>query len=59
MGLLTIDRLAFKDLNQNSELDPYEDWRLSVEERGTDLTSKMSVEQIAGLMLYSVDGPDG
>ena len=51
--LLTVDRFAFKDLNKNGELDPYEDWRLPVEERAKDLASKMSVEQIAGLMLYS------
>ncbi|MEZ4830370.1 MAG: glycoside hydrolase family 3 N-terminal domain-containing protein [Bacteroidia bacterium] len=51
--LLTVDRLAFKDLNKNGQLDPYEDWRLPVDERAKDLASKMSVEQIAGLMLYS------
>jgi beta-glucosidase len=34
-------------------LDAYEDWRLPVEHRAKDLASKMSVEQIAGLMLYS------
>jgi len=51
--ILESDGLAFKDLNQNGELDPYEDWRLSVEERAQDLSSKMSIEQIAGLMLYS------
>ncbi|MDF2159088.1 glycoside hydrolase family 3 N-terminal domain-containing protein [Algoriphagus sp. CAU 1675] len=44
---------AFKDLNKNGELDPYEDWRLPVEERAKDLASKMTQEQIAGLMLYS------
>lgn len=43
----------FKDLNQNGQLDPYEDWRLSPEERAKDLASKMSIDQIAGLMLYS------
>ena len=51
--ILTVDRLAFKDLNKNGKLDPYEDWRLPVDERAKDLASKMSVEQIAGLMLYS------
>jgi beta-glucosidase len=51
--ILTVDRLAFKDLNQNGQLDPYEDWRLSVDKRAQDLASKMSVDQIAGLMLYS------
>ena len=51
--ILTVDRLAFKDLNKNGKLDIYEDWRLPVEERAKDLASKLSVEQIAGLMLYS------
>jgi beta-glucosidase len=51
--ILTIDGLAFKDLNRNGQLDKYEDWRLSVDERAKDLASKMSIEQIAGLMLYS------
>ena len=44
---------AFKDLDKNGELDKYEDWRLTVDERAKDLASKMSVEQISGLMLYS------
>ncbi|MEQ1588332.1 MAG: glycoside hydrolase family 3 N-terminal domain-containing protein [Cyclobacteriaceae bacterium] len=51
--ILTVDRLGFKDLNKNGQLDKYEDWRLSADERAKDLASKMSVEQIAGLMLYS------
>jgi beta-glucosidase len=51
--ILTVDGLAFKDLNRNSKLDKYEDWRLPVSERAKDLASKLSVEQIAGLMLYS------
>jgi beta-glucosidase len=51
--LLTINGLAFKDLNKNGKLDKYEDWRLSAEERAKDLASKMTIEQIAGLMLYS------
>lgn len=51
--ILTVKRQAFKDLNKNGELDPYEDWRLGADERAADLASKMSVEQIAGLMLYS------
>lgn len=51
--LLTVDGFAFKDLNKNGMLDAYEDWRLTVDERAKDLASKMTVEQIAGLMLYS------
>lgn len=53
VNLLTVDRYAFKDLNKNGELDVYEDWRRPVDKRAIDLASKMSVEQIAGLMLYS------
>lgn len=52
--ILTVDGLNFKDLNKNGVLDPYEDWRLPVDERARDLARKMSVEQIAGLMLYSI-----
>ena len=44
---------AFKDLNKNGELDIYEDWRQPVDKRAKDLVSQMSVEQMAGLMLYS------
>lgn len=51
--ILTVDGLAFKDLNKNGKLDRYEDWRLPVAERAKDLASQMTVDQIAGLMLYS------
>lgn len=51
--LLTINGFAFKDLNKNGKLDKYEDWRLSALIRAQDLASKMTIEQIAGLMLYS------
>jgi beta-glucosidase len=55
--LITADGFAFKDLNRNGKLDKYEDWRLPVDERAKDLASKMSVDQIAGLMLYSRHQP--
>ena len=51
--LLTIDGYAFKDLNRNDTLDAYEDWRLTPQERSADLASQLSIEEIAGLMLYS------
>ncbi|MGI4020754.1 MAG: glycoside hydrolase family 3 N-terminal domain-containing protein [Janthinobacterium lividum] len=51
--ILSIDNLSFKDLNKNGKLDKYEDWRLPVDDRAKDLSSKLSIEQIAGLMLYS------
>ncbi len=53
IDILEVDGYAFKDLNRNGKLDPYEDWRLDDEERIKDLVSQMSIEDIAGLMLYS------
>jgi beta-glucosidase len=47
------DGYAFKDLNHDGELDVYEDWREPVEKRVEDLVGKLSIEEIAGLMLYS------
>jgi beta-glucosidase len=55
--ILTVDGFAFKDLNKNGKLDKYEDWRLSADERARDLAAQMTVEQIAGLMLYSRHQP--
>lgn len=51
--IISKDGFAFKDLNKNGQLDKYEDWRLPVDVRAKDLASKMSIDQIAGLMLYS------
>ena len=51
--ILTQNRFAFKDLNRNGALDPYEDWRLPATERARDLAAQLSIEEIAGLMLYS------
>ena len=51
--ILTVDGFAFKDLNRNGNLDLYEDWRASAEDRAKDLASKLPVERICGLMLYS------
>lgn len=51
--LIEQEGLLFKDLNGSGLLEPYKDWRLSAEERAADLASRMSIEEIAGLMLYS------
>ena len=51
--ILTVNGLAFKDLNKNGKLDRFEDWRLPADARAKDLATKLSVEEIAGLMLYS------
>ncbi|MDN3656014.1 glycoside hydrolase family 3 N-terminal domain-containing protein [Ferruginibacter paludis] len=55
--LITVNGLAFKDLNKNGKLDLYEDWRLPVAFRAKDLAAQMTIEQIAGLMLYSRHQP--
>lgn len=51
--LLEIDGYCFKDLNRNGALDIYEDWRRSSHERAADLAGQLSIDEIAGLMLYS------
>ena len=51
--LIEEDGLFFKDLAKEGKLLPYEDWRLSSWERAKDLASRLSIEEIAGLMLYS------
>lgn len=51
--IINADGYAFKDLNRNGILDDYEDWRLPAEKRARDLASKLPVERICGLMLYS------
>ncbi len=51
--ILTVAGAQFKDLNRNGQLDPYEDWRLTAEQRSKDLLSKMSMEEKVGFMLIS------
>ena len=57
VGIIMVDGLPFKDLSRNGRLEPYEDWRLPAEVRARDLASRLTVEQIAGLMLYSSHQP--
>lgn len=51
--LLCQDGLYFKDLARAGVLLPYEDWRLEPWVRAQDLAARLSLEEIAGLMLYS------
>lgn len=51
--VLQVDGLYFKDLAGKGELLPYEDWRLDVDTRARDLASRLDIEEIAGLMMYS------
>ena len=39
-------------MNQNGELDTYEDWRLSTEERAEDLANQMQGEEIAAVLTH-------
>ena len=51
--VLNVGGKFFKDLNRNGKLDKFEDWRLTPQQRAEDLAKKISIDQIAGLMLYS------
>ena len=55
------DGVEYRDLNRNGRMDPFEDPRLSVEERVADLLPRLSLEEKAGLMFHTVieAGADG
>jgi len=60
--VLQQDGVRFRDLNRNGALDPYEDRRLSPEQRARDLVARMTLEEKAGLMMHGTarsDGPTG
>lgn len=61
--ILTVDGQQFKDLDRNGVLDPYEDWRLSPAVRAADLVKRMSLAELAGLMVHgtlpTAEGPMG
>ncbi|MGC3963365.1 MAG: glycoside hydrolase family 3 N-terminal domain-containing protein [Rhodocyclaceae bacterium] len=50
-SVITVENKQFKDLNANGKLDPYEDWRLTAEQRADDLVTRMSLEEKAGMMM--------
>ncbi len=50
---LRVDGLAFRDLNKNGRLDPYEDRRLPVPARVEDLLKQMTLEEKAGLLFHN------
>lgn len=51
--VIEVDGLEFRDLDGDGELTPYEDWRLSPQERARDLVGRMSPEEKIGLMVIS------
>ena len=51
--VLELDGFLFKDPEGTGRLQPWCDWRLTPGERAADLAKRLSVEEIAGLMIYS------
>ena len=45
LSTLTIDGYTFVDRNSNGQLDPYEDGRLPLDKRATDLLARMTLEE--------------
>jgi beta-glucosidase len=43
---------AFRDLNRNGSLDPYEDYRIAAADRVEDLLSQMTLEEKVGQMFH-------
>ncbi len=54
VGVIVKDGLYFKDLNNNKELDPCEDWRLDAKTRAADLVSKMELADQAGFLFNAL-----
>lgn len=52
-NIIEVDGFKFKDLNNNGVLDPYEDWRLSAEERAENLVELMNLDEKVGMMLIN------
>lgn len=50
LGVICVDGLYFRDLDNDRELDPCEDWRLSAEERTADLISRLTLEEKAKIL---------
>jgi beta-glucosidase len=50
----TKEASAFRDLNKNGHMDPYEDPRRPLEERVEDLLTRMSLEEKAGQMFQTM-----
>lgn len=50
--ILSADGIEYKDLNKNGALDPYEDWRLTPDERADDLLQQMTDSEKAAQMAH-------
>ncbi len=54
VGVIQSEGLYFKDSNNNQVLDPFEDWRLSAEERAADMVSRMELVDQAGFVFNAL-----
>jgi len=57
--VLKIDGLDFRDLNKNGKLDAYEDYRVNIEDRITNLIGQMNLEEKAGAMFITMAAMKG
>ena len=54
VGVIVEDGLYFRDSDNDQELDVFEDWRLTTEERVEDLLDKLTIDQRTGLLQNSL-----
>ena len=52
-SIITVDGLKFRDLDKNGTLTPYEDWRLTADQRATDLVDRLNLAERAGLLVHA------
>ena len=52
--MLSIDGHEFRDLNKNGKLDAYEDYRVNIEDRITNLIGQMTLEEKAGTLFITM-----
>lgn len=50
--ILEIAGFAFKDINRNGVLDPFEDWRLPTRERVIDFAQRYQIVQTRDVLFY-------
>ena len=53
-GVIVRDGLFFKDMDNDGELSPYEDWRNTPEVRAADMVKHLPLAQQAGLVLNTL-----
>ena len=53
VSVLSEKGMRFRDIDKDGELDDFEDWRLSPEDRAKSLSAFLTVEEMVGLCLHS------